>query len=113
MAKQKLQDAIEPLGARIIFMRDTEEDKTEGVIIIPSQAQEEPALGTVVRSGEGCIAEWSAGDRVLIPKFAGKEITVAGWTVVVMEEDEIFLRLHLQEEVDEPESKKKEKAQSN
>ena len=30
-----------------------------------------------------------------------------------MEEDEIFLRLHLQEEVDEPESKKKEKAQSN
>ena len=102
--KQKLEDVIEPLGARIIVMRDTTEDKTEGGIIIPAQAQEESALGTVVRAGEGCLAEWAAGDRVLIPKFAGKEITVAEWTVVVMEEDEIFLRLHLED------AKEKEKA---
>tara|TARA_Y100000034_G_scaffold134208_1_gene201961 strand:- start:1074 stop:1400 length:327 start_codon:yes stop_codon:yes gene_type:complete len=97
MAKQKLEDVIEPLGARIIVIRDQAEDETLGGIIIPAQAQEEPSLGTVVRAGEGCIAEWSAGDRVLIPKFAGKEITVADWTVVVMEEDEIFLRLHLED----------------
>ena len=98
MAKQKLEDVIEPLGARIIVMRDQVEDETLGGIIIPAQAQEEPALGTVVRAGEGCIAEWASGDRVLIPKFAGKEITVAEWTVVVMEEEEIFLRLHFKQE---------------
>jgi len=88
----RLEDAIEPLGPRLLVIRDTPEAITEKGIIIPTLAQDRPNVGTVVRAGEGCMNTWETGDRVLITEAIGREITVARWTVVLLDEDDILMR---------------------
>tara|TARA_Y100000310_G_C20458498_1_gene704194 strand:+ start:311 stop:745 length:435 start_codon:yes stop_codon:yes gene_type:complete len=88
----RLEDAIEPLGARILVIRDTPEAITRSGIIIPTLAQDRPNVGTVVRSGEGCLNTWNTGDRVLITESVGREITVSKWTVVLLDEDDVMMR---------------------
>ena len=90
--KIRLEDAIEPLGPRLLVIRDTPEAITEKGIIIPTLAQDRPNVGTVVRAGEGCMNTWATGDRVLITETVGREITVAKWTVVLLDEDDILMR---------------------
>jgi len=88
----RLEDAIEPLGARLLVMRDTPEAITRSGIIIPTLAQDRPNVGTVVRSGEGCLNTWNTGDRILITESVGREITIAKWTVVLLDEDDVMMR---------------------
>tara|TARA_Y100000310_G_scaffold118279_1_gene117130 strand:+ start:1008 stop:1466 length:459 start_codon:yes stop_codon:yes gene_type:complete len=90
--KLRLEDAIEPLGPRLLVIRDTPEAITEKGIIIPTLAQDRPNVGTVVKAGEGCMNTWATGDRVLITETVGREITVAKWTVVLLDEDDILMR---------------------
>jgi len=89
---------IRPLHDRIIVERLEEETKTAGGIIIPDTAKEKPQQGKVIEVGKGRVTEdgkvvplsVKKGDRVLIGKYSGTEVTIDGVEHVIVREDEIL-----------------------
>ena len=89
---------IRPLNDRVLVIREQEEQKSAGGIIIPDTAKEKPQRGKVVATGPGKMGEdgqripleVKAGDRVLFSKYAGTEIKLDGVEHVFMKEDDIL-----------------------
>jgi chaperonin GroES len=89
---------IRPLNDRVLVIREQEEQKSAGGIIIPDTAKEKPQRGKVVATGPGKMGEdgqripleVKAGDRVLFSKYAGTEIKLDDVEHVFMKEDDIL-----------------------
>jgi len=89
---------IRPLNDRLLVIREKEEQKSAGGIIIPDTAKEKPQRGKVVAAGPGKMGEdgnripleVKKGDRVLFGKYAGTEIKLDGVEHVFMKEDDIL-----------------------
>jgi len=89
---------IRPLQDRILVKRLDEEEKTKGGIIIPDSAKEKPQEAQVVAVGSGKVAEdgtvrpldVKAGDRVLLSKYAGTEVTLDGEEHLIIREDDVL-----------------------
>jgi chaperonin GroES len=89
---------IRPLNDRVLVIREKEEQKSAGGIIIPDTAKEKPQRGKVVAAGPGKMGEdgnripleVKKGDRVLFGKYAGTEIKLDGVEHVFMKEDDIL-----------------------
>ncbi|MDX1648628.1 MAG: co-chaperone GroES [Myxococcota bacterium] len=87
-----------PLHDRILVRRVEEEEKTKGGIIIPDTAKEKPQEAVVVAVGPGRVGddgnmipmEVSKGDRVLIGKYAGTEVTLDGEEHVIVRQDDVL-----------------------
>lgn len=88
-----------PLHDRVLLKRVESEGKTAGGIIIPDTAKEKPMEAEVIAAGPGAYNEngaarlaldVKAGDRVLISKWAGTEITVDGQELLVVKESDIM-----------------------
>ena len=74
------------LNDRVVIKLDEPEKVTEGGLVIPDNAQEESVKGTVkavskpgvlLPTGEYRPVSVSAGDRVLVKKYAGTEIRLS------------------------------------
>jgi chaperonin GroES len=89
---------IRPLNDRVLVLREDEEQKSTGGIIIPDTAKEKPQRGKIVAVGPGKMGddgkrismEVKKGDRVLFSKYAGTEIVIDGVEHVFMREDDIL-----------------------
>jgi chaperonin GroES len=89
---------IKPLNDRVLVLREDEEQKSAGGILIPDTAKEKPQRGKVVAVGAGKIdnegkripLEVKAGDRILFGKYAGTEIKIENVEHVFMREDDIL-----------------------
>lgn len=89
---------IRPLNDRVLVIREAEEIKSAGGIIIPDTAKEKPQRGKIVAAGPGKMGEdgnrvpleVKKGDRVLFGKYAGTEIKLDGVEHVFMKEDDIL-----------------------
>ncbi len=89
---------IRPLGDRILLIRQAEEQKTAGGIIIPDTAREKPQQGTVTAVGPGKRGKdgkrtplsVKAGDRVLFSRYAGSDIKIDGKEHVFLREDDVL-----------------------
>jgi chaperonin GroES len=89
---------IRPLNDRVLVIREEEEQKSAGGIIIPDTAKEKPQRGRVVAVGPGKVGEdgkrtpleVKSGDRILFSKYAGTEIKLDGVEHVFMREDDIL-----------------------
>ncbi|MGD8210016.1 MAG: co-chaperone GroES [Desulfobacterales bacterium] len=89
---------IRPLNDRVLVIREEEEQKSAGGIIIPDTAKEKPQRGKVVSAGPGKMGddgkrvplEVKAGDRILFGKYAGTDIKLDGVEHVFMREDDIL-----------------------
>lgn len=90
---------IKPLGDRILVERlEEEEDKSAGGIIIPDTAKEKPMEGKVVAVGSGRRLDdgkvmppnVKVGDRVLLGKWGGTDVTVDGKEYVILNEDDVY-----------------------
>jgi len=90
---------LRPLYDRIVVKRiDTQEDKTQGGIIIPDSAKEKPQEGEVVAIGKGkrlddgkvIALDVQVGDRILFGKYSGSEIKIDGVEYIIMREDEVL-----------------------
>ena len=88
-----------PLHDRVLLKRVENEGKTAGGIIIPDTAKEKPMEAEVLAVGPGSYNEdgdgrmkldVKEGDRVLISKWAGTEITVDGQELLVVKESDIM-----------------------
>jgi len=89
---------IRPLNDRLLVIREEEEQKSTGGIIIPDTAKEKPQRGKVISAGPGKIGEdgkripleVKKGDRILFAKYAGTDIKLDGVEHVFMREDDIL-----------------------
>jgi chaperonin GroES len=89
---------IRPLHDRILAERLAEEDKTAGGLFIPDTAKEKPLEARVIAVGSGKVLETGkmlapavkAGDRVLIGKYSGSEVTLDGKDYIILREDDVL-----------------------
>ncbi len=89
---------LKPLRDRVLLKRLEEEEKTAGGIIIPDTAKEKPmeakvmAVGPGSRNDKGQVTamDVKTGDRVLIGKWAGTEVTVDGQDLLIVGESDIM-----------------------
>jgi len=89
---------IRPLNDRVLVLREDEEQKSAGGIIIPDTAKEKPQRGKIVAVGPGKMGddgkrismEVKKEDSVLFAKYAGTEIEIDGVEHVFMREDDIL-----------------------
>jgi chaperonin GroES len=90
--------ALRPLHNRIIVERATAGEQKQGSIIIPDSAKEKPQQATVISVGPGKLdkdgkrqpLDVKAGDKVLIGKYSGSEVSVDGNDYVILTEDEVL-----------------------
>ena len=89
---------IRPLHDRLLVKRVTEQETTQGGIIIPDSAKEKPIEGEVVAAGTGKIMEngevrpldVKAGNRILFGKYSGTEVQLEGEEHLILREDEVL-----------------------
>ena len=87
-----------PLHDRVMVKREDEEDVSKGGIIIPDTAKEKPMHAKVVAVGSGLKGEDGSvtpldvkkGDKVLIGKWSGTEITLDNIDYVIVKESDIM-----------------------
>jgi chaperonin GroES len=89
---------IQPLYDRVLLRRIEEQEVKRGNIIIPDTAKEKPQEAEVIEVGKGRVTDdgkvvpltVKKGDRVLIGKYTGTEVTIDGVEHVIVREDEIL-----------------------
>lgn len=95
----RLKDAeLMPLGGRILVRPDTDEEETEGGIVIPEVARAKPNTGEVLRlghprrdqHGQDIPFRVKIGDYVVYSAHAGFEIKVNGQAYLMMSEEELL-----------------------
>ena len=91
---------VVPLYDRVLLRRLEEQGVKESGIIIPDTAKEKPLEAEVIEVGKGRIEgdkviplEVKKGDKVLIGKFGGTEVTIDGEELVIVREDEILAKI--------------------
>jgi chaperonin GroES len=90
-----------PLHDRVLVRRLEAEETTKGGIIIPDTAKEKPQEAKVIEVGKGRVSEdgkvipldVKKGDKVLIGKFSGTEVTIEGDEHVILREEEILAKI--------------------
>ncbi len=89
---------VRPLGDKIIVKRVEAESQTASGIFLPESAKEKPQKAEVIRVGNGKLLDSGErvsftvkeGDVVILSKWGGTEIKIAGEEYVVMGEDEVL-----------------------
>lgn len=90
-----------PLHDRVLLKRLEEKETVKGGIIIPDTAKEKPQEAEVIAVGKGRVAEdgkvipldVKKGDKVLIGKFSGTEVTIDETEHVIVREEEILAKI--------------------
>ena len=90
-----------PLHDRVLLKRLEEKEVVKGGIIIPDTAKEKPQEAEVIEVGKGRVSEGGKvtpldvkkGDKVLIGKFSGSEVTINDEEHVIVREEEILAKI--------------------
>ena len=92
---------VKPLGDRIFLKVSAPEEKTEGGILLPDNAQEKPQIGEVIAVGPGNRndkgehqpVDVHVGDRVLYSKYSGTDIQMGYEDYILVSEKDILATL--------------------
>ena len=89
---------VHPLYDRVLLKRFEEQEVRRSGIIIPDTAKEKPQEAEIIDVGKGRVNDEGKtiplavkkGDRVLIGKYSGTEVTVDGVEHIIVREEEIL-----------------------
>jgi chaperonin GroES len=92
---------IFPLYDRVLLKRIEEQEVRKSGIIIPESAKEKPQEAEVIAAGKGRVNdegkvlphEVKKGDKVLIGKYSGTEVTIDGVEHIILREEEILAKI--------------------
>lgn len=92
---------IFPLYDRVLLKRIEEQEVRKSGIIIPDTAKEKPQEAEVIAVGKGKMTdegkviplEVKKGDKVLIGKYSGTEVTIDSVEHIILREEEILAKL--------------------
>jgi chaperonin GroES len=83
--------SFQPLGNRVLILREEQTNQTASGLYIPDSAKEKPLNGKVIAVGKEAIeAGVNEGDTVVFPKSGGTELTINGTEYLIMSSDDIF-----------------------
>ena len=89
---------IKPLADRLVVRRLEPEEAKKGGIIIPDTAKEKPMEAEVIEIGTGKVDESGKkipfevkkGDRILIGKYSGTDVTVGNKEYLILREEDVL-----------------------
>ncbi len=89
---------IQPLYDNVLVQRAEPEEQTRGGLFLPTMAQEKQVYGHVKAIGPGKILKDGSlrppavkvGDKVLLAKWGGNEITFAGEDFLILKESDLL-----------------------
>ena len=88
---------IKPLFDRVVIKMVEAEETTKSGIILAGNAKEKPQVAEIVAVGPGGVVEGKeitmqvkVGDRVLISKYAGTEVKLAGQEYTILRQNDIL-----------------------
>ncbi len=89
---------VKPLYDRVLAKRVEEDEQVQGGIIIPDSAKEKPQQAEIIAVGKGkrledgsvVALDVQAGDKALIGKYSGTDISVGDEDLIILREDEIL-----------------------
>lgn len=98
MTKQAVQVKLKPLGNRVLVRRLEAEEKVKGGIILPDTAKKKQetaiviAIGTGKKDNKGNLIPFpvKVGDKILMEKYSGQEITVDSEEYIILRADDII-----------------------
>lgn len=80
---------VEPLGDRIVGIREAAEKQTKSGLILPDTAQEQPVLALVVAVGPK-VADIKKGQKIVYKEYASTEITIDKTEYLIVSEDDVL-----------------------
>ena len=90
MTQTVKQTKLKPLGTRVIVQRLEEEEKLGG-IILPDSAKKKQETAKVIAVGTGKdMPEIKEGDKVLMDKYAGQDVTVDDQEFTILRADDVI-----------------------
>lgn len=98
MKSQATQIKLQPLGNRILVKRLESEEKMKGGIILPDTAKKKQETATVIAIGTGKKDKAGVsipfpvkvGDKILMEKYSGQEVTLDGEEFIILRSDDII-----------------------
>ena len=99
MAQQTAKKiALKPLGNRVLAKRLEQEETLKGGIILPDTAKKKQETAEVIALGSGKTLEGgkqlpvpvAVGDKILIDKYSGQEVTIDDEEYVIVRADDII-----------------------
>ena len=94
---------LQPIGDRVLILREPEVKVTKGGIIIPDTYTDKPAAGKIVAVGEGRLLDdgtivpcrLKVGDNIMFKRFAGMEVMpdTGDGSYLIMHESEVIGRI--------------------
>jgi len=83
--------SFQPLGNRVLILREEQTNTTASGIIIPDSAKEKPLEGKVITLGTDATKSGiNEGDTVVFQKYSGTEITIDGTEYLIMNTGDIL-----------------------
>ena len=98
MTEQAVQTKLKPLGNRVLVKRLEQDEKLKGGIILPDTAKKKQETATVVAIGTGKKDKAgkpipfpvTVGDKILMEKYTGQEVTLDGEELIILRADDII-----------------------
>lgn len=98
MADQAVQTKLKPIGNRVLVQRLEPEEKMKGGIILPDTAKKKQETATVVAIGTGKTDKNGKlipfpvviGNKILMEKYTGQEVTIDGEEYIILRSDDII-----------------------
>lgn len=98
MTEQAVQTKLKPLGNRVLVKRLEAEEQVKGGIILPDTAKKKQetaeviAIGTGKKDKSGNLIPFpvKVGDKILMEKYSGQEVTLDGDEYVILRADDII-----------------------
>lgn len=89
---------LKPLSNRVLAQRLEHEEKLKGGIILPDSAKKKQETAVVVAVGPGALGKdgklqpmpVQVGDKILMDKYSGQEVTLNDEEFVIVKADDII-----------------------
>ncbi len=89
---------FKPLGDRVLVQHTEEQETLRGGIVLPEAAKKKGQFATVIAIGTGATTPEGKpipilvkeGDKVLIDKYSGQEVTIEDEEFVILRANEII-----------------------
>lgn len=82
----------QPLGKRVMLVKDEAPDVSKGGIVIPENVREKPLIAHVIGVGQE-VETLKPGDEVIYASFAGTDFNINGVDVIVVDAEDIMVIL--------------------
>ena len=98
MSNQAVKTQLKPLGNRVVVKRLDPEETVKGGIILPDTAKKKQETAEVVALGTGkndtngqkIPFPVKVGEKILMEKYSGQEVTIDGEELVILSADDLI-----------------------